>query len=187
MNNKVIFCESGIGKIAAAGCTQFVIDKYSPDIILNVGLCGNLSSDLKIGSAIVSNKILQHDFYLNLIDKPINWSPQYSSEIIQTSIPDKIASFVSDYIIASGDEFISDNSKKDFLFKKGASVCDMESISVAQICNKNKINCLVIRGVSDMANSNSPLLRENIELAISEYSIKTKDIIDYLLGCNSKC
>ena len=36
----VVFFHGGWGKIAAAGSTQYVIDKFSPEFIINLGTCG---------------------------------------------------------------------------------------------------------------------------------------------------
>ena len=45
----VVLLECGIGKVNAAIGTQIMIDYYKPDVIINSGIAGSLSKDLKIG------------------------------------------------------------------------------------------------------------------------------------------
>ena len=43
----VVVVRSGVGKVNAAVCSQTMILKYSPDIMINVGVAGGLSDELK--------------------------------------------------------------------------------------------------------------------------------------------
>src|SRR5512141_987287 len=45
----ISFFHSGWGKIASAGSIQYVIDKYSPDLIVNLGTCGGFEDTVKQG------------------------------------------------------------------------------------------------------------------------------------------
>ena len=58
---KVVCCECGIGKVNAAMSTQLMIDLYHPDVIINSGIAGSLSGDIRIGDIVVSDDCVQHD------------------------------------------------------------------------------------------------------------------------------
>ena len=58
---EVVCCECGIGKVNAAMSTQIMIDLYHPDVIINSGIAGSLSGDIRIGDIVVSDDCVQHD------------------------------------------------------------------------------------------------------------------------------
>ena len=64
---KVILSKSGVGKVNAATTTQFIIDKYKPKYIINIGLAGGLSPELKAGDMVLAEKLVQHDFDLTAL------------------------------------------------------------------------------------------------------------------------
>jgi nucleoside phosphorylase len=39
-DQNVLFFQEGWGKVSAAGATQYVIDKFDPEILINIGTCG---------------------------------------------------------------------------------------------------------------------------------------------------
>lgn len=57
----VVLLECGIGKVNAAIGTQIMIDYYKPDVIINSGIAGSLSKDLKIGDIVISKDCVEHD------------------------------------------------------------------------------------------------------------------------------
>jgi len=59
---QVVILKSGIGKVNAARGTQLLIDRFSPDVILNTGIAGATSPDLHVGDAVIASGLVQHDF-----------------------------------------------------------------------------------------------------------------------------
>src|SRR5258708_33534862 len=45
----VVLFHGGYGKVAAAGSTQFAIDRWHPRLIINVGTCGGVGGGVKGG------------------------------------------------------------------------------------------------------------------------------------------
>ena len=64
----VIIIISGIGKVNAALSTQLLIDKYSPDFILNFGTCGGMNNNVEILNYYAIDKCCQFDFDLSTLD-----------------------------------------------------------------------------------------------------------------------
>lgn len=69
-NNNIVLIKSGVGKVAASTTTQFIIDNYKPIYILNIGIAGSLSPDIKAGDIIIANKLVQHDFDVTAFGNP---------------------------------------------------------------------------------------------------------------------
>lgn len=173
-----VVAECGIGKINAAACTQTMILEYRPDRIINTGIAGGTSSKTHIGSVVIADKVVQHDFdttalgdELGTLFLPDNTNIKY----IPCNVPmvyelGEICDHLEQHIdheigtIATGDRFIAgmdDRRRLNELF--GAIACEMEGGSIGQICYIHRIPFAVLRSISDDSSSD--------EGAQAEYSI----------------
>ena len=59
--NQVVIVQSGIGKVAAALATALLIDKFSPDYVVNTGSAGGFDQSLKVGDIVISSEVRYHD------------------------------------------------------------------------------------------------------------------------------
>ena len=60
--------------------------------------------------------------------------------------------------ICTGDQFISTKAQKDLITNNfGGYCCDMESGAIAQVCYLNQIPFVIVRAVSDKANSQATI------------------------------
>ena len=46
---QALFFHGGWGKIAAAASTQYAIDRWAPDLLVNLGACGGLEGEIERG------------------------------------------------------------------------------------------------------------------------------------------
>ncbi|MBQ8092790.1 MAG: 5'-methylthioadenosine/adenosylhomocysteine nucleosidase, partial [Clostridia bacterium] len=164
---EVVTAVCGVGKVAAALCTQAMISVYHPDVIINTGVAGTLSNDLSIGSIAVSTAVIQHDVDTSALGDPIG----YLSEIKRIEIP--ADRNVSEHliacakvlgirtvggIIASGDQFIGSEEKKAFIQEHfNAIACEMEGGAVGQVCYQNRVPFCIMRAISDSADGSSKM------------------------------
>ena len=70
---EIVIAACGIGKVAAAMCTQTMILRYSPDRIINTGVGGSLSTKLSIGDIAVAESLVQHDMDTSPLGDPIGF------------------------------------------------------------------------------------------------------------------
>ncbi len=162
----IVAAVCGIGKVAAAMCTQIMILKYAPDRIINTGVGGSLSTKLAIGDIAVAESLVQHDMDTSPLGDPVG----LISGLNMVNIPaDKEAAEVllkgietlenikgMRGVIASGDQFIASDEKKKFITDNfDAIVCEMEGASIAQVCYSNGVPFGVVRAVSDCADGSS--------------------------------
>ncbi len=54
---QVLFFYSGWGKIAAAASTQYIIDRWSPDVLINLGTCGGFAGEIERGTIILVERL----------------------------------------------------------------------------------------------------------------------------------
>ena len=162
----VVIAVCGIGKVAAAMCTQTMILKYSPDCIINTGVGGSLSTKLSIGDIAVAESLVQHDMDTSPLGDPvglisgINVVNMPADEKVVDALVrcvEKLDSVKAlKGVIASGDQFIASEEKKKYIVANfGAIVCEMEGASIAQVCYTNGVPFGVVRAVSDCADGSS--------------------------------
>lgn len=181
----VVLLECGIGKVNAAIGTQIMIDYYKPDVIINSGIAGSLSKDLKIGDIVISKDCVEHDMNGTATGDPRGeiW---YTDER-RIDIPSDKATYEKLYEccktidginvvvgrVATGDIFIADVDKRKFIADKfGALCCEMEGGAVGHVCYRNKVPYAVLRSISDDMNHNEFLDFEKFKVLAAEHSIK---------------
>lgn len=144
----------GIGMVNAAAAATFLATEKC-DIILNTGLSGGISGIAK-NELMIGNKYIEHDFDLT----PLGYEPcqkplqnyVYSGDDDLINLFSEICPAIKVGVAASGDSFISDNLKKEFLKNTfNAMSCDMESAAVAYVCENADIKYLALRRISDDA------------------------------------
>ena len=185
----IILAQSGIGKVNAALNTQYIIDTYKPNIIINTGVAGGISDELDIGDVVIGTYLVQHDFDVTVLgyakgymctgvekDKPTKYYcdkelvEKFQSCLEQNMSKQKIHQGV----IASGDKFISGKEiKKEINEYFGAIAVEMEGCAIAQVATKNKIPFVVTRAISDLADGKVAQYQNEFEEKMSEVSTQT--------------
>ncbi len=166
-NKDCIVALCGVGKVHAAICTQSIIMRFHPEIILNVGVAGAIDETLNVGDTVVADYLIQHDFDISAFPNrkkgeisginlvAIETTKWIRNEIFKcTSSVFENNSFVG--TILTGDQFINSKEKlKDLKNCFGGLACEMEAGSIAQTCYLGKVPFAVIRTISDKADSHS--------------------------------
>ena len=70
---EVVIAKCGVGKVNAAVCTQTMVMKYAPELIINTGVAGSLSPELKICDIAVGRDVVQHDFDSSACGDPVGF------------------------------------------------------------------------------------------------------------------
>ncbi|MBQ5445325.1 MAG: 5'-methylthioadenosine/adenosylhomocysteine nucleosidase [Lachnospiraceae bacterium] len=163
----VVVVRSGIGKVNAAICAQILADIYHVDAIINTGIAGSLNADINIGDIVLSEDALQHDVDAVAFGYDVSVIPRMETslfradqrliDIAKSACEDNIKD-INVYVgrIVSGDQFISDKDKKDYLIKTFNGDCtEMEGAAIAHAAYLNNIPFLIIRAISDKADDSA--------------------------------
>ena len=158
---EIVIAVCGIGKVAAAMCTQTMILKYAPDCVINTGVGGSLSTKLAIGDIAVAESLVQHDMDTSPLGDPVGMIsginlvklPASKSLVKKiTAAADRIGLPYACGVIASGDQFIADREKKDWIRDTfDAIACEMEGAAIGQVAYVNGVDFAVLRAISDNA------------------------------------
>lgn len=157
-DKKIYVIQSGIGKVNSAATTQFLIDMYHPDLIINSGCAGSLVSSLKIMDVAIASYVTYHDFNpIRIMEGSVpNHGKLYSDktlvEVARTAIESFAGSNYQIVPICSGDSFVTDPKVRDQIqIQTGAKVVDMESASIGHIAVMNNVPFVSIRTISDFS------------------------------------
>ena len=187
-DSKIILSKSGVGKVNASTTTQFIIDRYKPNYIINIGVAGGVSSDLKAGDIVIAEKMLQHDFdltalgcskgYMNDGDAPEK-PTIYSSDEVLVEKFNKDKKYAKG-TIATGDIFITDlNLKKNINKEFGADIIDMESAAIAQTSKRNNTSVIIMRIISDGLNDATNEYKQNKESLANKLALLVVAVLKY--------
>lgn len=183
-NKEVVVVRSGIGKVNAAVCSQILADRYHVRAIINTGIAGSLKNEINIGDVVLSTDALQHDMDASGFGYPFGQVPrmevlsfktdQYLLEVAKACC-EKHVPEIGVHIgrVVSGDQFISDKKKKQWLVDTFAGYCtEMEGAAIAQVAYLNKIPCLIIRAISDKADDSAEIDYSEFEASAIRHSVK---------------
>jgi adenosylhomocysteine nucleosidase len=157
----ISFFHSGWGKIASAGSIQYVIDKYSPDLIVNLGTCGGFGETVKQGDIILVDQTYVYDIVELMGDLDI--ISYYASSLDLSWLVEPYPFPVRRGTLASADSDLPPE-KIPFLEARGAIAADWESAALAWVAQRNNARLLILRGVSDMVSAEGGEVYNNLEM-----------------------
>ncbi|MFT6916151.1 MAG: adenosylhomocysteine nucleosidase [Motiliproteus sp.] len=165
---QVVLLKSGIGKVNAAIGTSILLERYSPDCIINTGSAGGFGADLEIGDVVISSEVRQHDFDLTVFGYEHGQVPQMPPAfepdpllltIAQSSIKavDGVKTVLG--LIATGDAFMADPAKVAEARAKFPQMLavEMEAGAIAQTCFRFRVPFIIFRALSDIAGKESSI------------------------------
>lgn len=178
-NKKIILCLCGIGKVNAAITTQYLIDTYNPNYIINSGCAGSLVESVKVLDTILVDYACYHDFTpIRIMEScvPDNGKIKSDESLLNKAKEILTEKEITYHIggITSGDCFVTSSKMRDDIYSRtNALAVDMESASIAHTAKRNQIPFLIIRSISDFADG----VEEKEEQAANISALLVKDII----------
>ncbi|MDR2542614.1 MAG: 5'-methylthioadenosine/adenosylhomocysteine nucleosidase [Treponema sp.] len=178
----------GIGKVnAAVGCA-LLIETFKPGCVINTGSAGGVNPKLKVGDAIISTGLVYHDVDVtafNYAPGQIPGQPQIfpvEEKLVKTAedavdelkrekvLPDSFNHRRG--LIGSGDIFMHEpqritNVRSIF---PDIDAVEMEGAAIAHCCKLFSVPALVIRALSDIAGTESPMSFEEFLPVASKHS-----------------
>lgn len=162
---------TGVGKANAAAGVQQVIDRHKPDLVILAGVCASLG-EIPLLTTTVARASMQYDYGKRYMDERI-YVMAPGSIPGQETLPYRLfpkAEHVLAAILAgatpadyaSADQFLSSETKRDRLRQYfSIHAVDMESGAIAQICQKNEVDWLCVKTVTDIVGAKN----ENVFIA----------------------
>lgn len=170
----------GWGKISAAATAQYVIDRFRPDLLINLGTCGGFAGRIETGTVMLVERTLVYDILEQMGD---------SAEAIEHYAVDIDLSW-----LVNGGKWLMDHGKivrgllvsadRDIVVedipmlieKYDAVAADWESGAIAWVAKKNGTRLLILRGVTDLVGGDGGEAYGNIAL----FHTRTKEVMKNL-------
>ena len=172
------------GKVAATITATLLIQEFGVTDLFFIGTAGALADGLKVGDIVISKRLVQHDldarpiisrFELPLLNRIYVDSDPQLTELAGKAVRHLLDKGVENMVgeeavkefdlnptlyygdIASGDQFINSNEKREEILGLLPDVqcVEMEGAAVAQVCLEFGTPFTVIRTISDTADHNA--------------------------------
>ena len=181
---EAVVVRSGIGKVNAGICTQILADRFAVSAVINTGIAGSLRAEINIGDIVLSTDAVQHDMDASGFGYPVGQIPRVETFSFQAdgklielakecngAVNPEIQTFTGR--VVSGDQFISDKAKKEWLTEQfGGSCTEMEGAAIAQAAYLNGIPFLIIRAISDKADDSAGMDYAVFEAEAIRHSVR---------------
>jgi futalosine hydrolase len=170
-NLRVVVCGGGVGKVNAAAATAVMIDRYQPQLVINTGCAGAyIGSGLSIGNLVVaSEEVLADDGvvvtdgwkdlrYMSLPSVEQGGLNCYNLLPLSRHASEKamqLADYYGVFLMRGRFATVSTCSGTRqhgaaLSHRWNALIESMEGAAVAQVCLRCGVDCLEIRGISNM-------------------------------------
>lgn len=161
----------GMGLVNAAATTQYLIDLAKPDVVIFSGIAGNLNPELHINDVVLGATLRYLDTDMRLVgqwtdSEEFHSDPQLMA-LAQEALDDAGIKHIAG-TIASGNYFVDGDEKVAAVINAThADAVEMEGAAVAHVAERNGVPALVIRAMSDNADTD---YEEFCEFDVTEYA-----------------
>lgn len=194
LNQEVVLAVVGTGKVNAAAGTTLLLQNFSCERVINIGVAAALADKLQIGDIVIADKLAYHDVDVVSLGYEYGQVPlmplfyQADSLLIEmvTESANKITKqgqgvYVG--LILSGDSFISKESSATYIRKQFPEVLavEMESCAIAQVCHAFKVSFAIVRAISDSADHSATVdFRKFLQLAAENAAALVIELLSHL-------
>ena len=175
----VLFFQGGWGKIAAASSTQYVIDRWLPELLVNLGTCGGFDGAIERDTIVLAIRTVVYDIVEQMCDYDeaiahyaTDMSPSWPGE---GSLPD-----VCRTVLVSADRDILPADIPDLRARFSAVAADWESGAIAWVAKRNHVPCLILRGVTDLVGAGGGEAYGNMEAFSRATGVVMRRLLDAL-------
>lgn len=145
-HERVLFFHGGWGKVAAAGSTQYVIDRFQPAFLINLGTCGGVEGRIQRFDVVAPDRVVIYDIAEAMGDSAAAIS-DYSTTI---ELPARPPVPVVRTTMYSADRDLTPQGLREMDLRYRPVAVDWESGAIAWVAARNRTPVLILRGVTDL-------------------------------------
>lgn len=202
---EVVLARAGLGKVNTAALAATVWERHRPAIMVFTGVAGGLDPELGVGDIVVGERTIQHDAgvirpggrleryqagHIPFHNPTDSFGFEPSERLLDSMrevVPRVELSSVLDRrpvvrfgTILTGDQFLQDEITRDGLFAMlSAQAIEMEGAALGQVATGLGVDHLVIRSLSDLAESQAV---DHFDRFLPEVSANSARLVLGLLG-----
>jgi adenosylhomocysteine nucleosidase len=173
----IVFHHGGWGKVSAAASTQYVIDHWEPELLVNLGTCGGFEGEVDLDTIMLVERTVIYDIYEQMTD-PVAAIKHYSTDIDLSWLTEPLPMDVRRSLLVSADRDLHAGEISQLSRDYGAIAGDWESGAIAYVAARNAKRCLILREVSDLVSTEGGEVYGEFEL----YVERTEAIMQRLIN-----
>jgi len=162
LTQPIIIFHGGWGKIAAAASTQYVIDRWHPELLVNLGTCGGFAGEIARDTIILANRTIVYDIIEQMGDNNAHIA-HYTTELNLEWLKEDYPIEVYKALLVSGDRDLLVQEIPLLKSRYQAIAGDWESGAIAWVAARNHVRCLILRGVTDLVGNEGGEAYGNME------------------------
>jgi adenosylhomocysteine nucleosidase len=171
--SRVVIFHGGWGKVAAAASTQYVIDRWDPAVLVNLGTCGGFERAVARFDIVLATKTVIYDI-VERMGNPEGAVADYITEIDLGWLRGPDPPGVRRGVIVSADQDAAPDAGAMLGPKYGAAAVDWESGAIAYTASRNKKRVLILRGVTDLVGPRGDETYGHIEIFLRNAEVVMK-------------
>ena len=144
MNGKsLLFYSTGVRKVNGIGANQYMILRFPLTKIIVAGTCAGIDPRHDVLDIIVPNRAVQYDCTVKEIEPLIK--PSFVVDL-------DVSKYGNDFhtgTIGTADRAVVMWRDYVELRDNGLTIADTEAGAIAYVCQKNEVECIIIKGISD--------------------------------------
>ncbi len=165
--DNVLFFHGGWGKVAAAGSTQYVIDRFHPARLVNIGTCGGVEGRIQRFDMVVVEKAIIYDILEAIGDS----QPAVTAYSTTLCLPARFPVPAVAVTMYSADRDLTSAGLRALDADGQIVVADWESGAIAWVASRNRTPILILRGVTDLVSADRSEAQGNPQL-FQEHTVR---------------
>jgi len=145
----VVFLHGGYGKVAAAGSTQYAIDRWHPELVINLGTAGGFGEGVAVGDVVLADRTVIYDIVERMGD-PEEAIADFATAVDVSRWPSRLRGRVRVAPLASADRDLAPEDLARLRTRYRALAGDWESGAIAFVAARNRTRVVILRAVSDL-------------------------------------
>ena len=146
LKTPVLVALSGVGIKRARNCTNTLIQRFNPKILVSAGFAGALNPKLKVGDLVIPDRVI---------------SLKLNRRIHLASRLPYLACNYSNGGLLTENSFINTKEKKlDLFIESSADIVDMETWGIAETAQEKNVNLVSVKVVSDTTGGSLPRMEK---------------------------
>ncbi len=190
-SEEVCVAQCSPGKVNACLCTQIMLDCFSPDRVINIGVGCSLADDVVIKNVVIATDVCEYDIDITALGEPRGFVNGLNTVKIKTdtALSEALARAaiscgekIHRGTIASGDTFIANEDMKREISAEFGAICgEMEGGAVGHTCACAGVSFAVLRCISDGGDESSLMDYPTFKKIAAD--ISTAIVLEYIARC----
>jgi adenosylhomocysteine nucleosidase len=184
----VLFVHGGWGKIDAAASAEYVIGRWRPQLLINLGTCGGIEGRMQRLERLIVNRTVVYDIHEAMGDSA-EAIADYSTTIDLGWLGDRFPLRHRRAAMYSADRDLVASAVADLIRRfPDVVAADWESASIARVAGRHHTRVLILRAASDLvsekhgeAAGNLTLFQTNAATTIGLLLDDLRAVVPYVL------